>query len=79
MHLILKALRSRSGLTAIEAAERIGVTRAMIYCWESGDKEPGRPSLLAACDVYGATEAERAELARLRAFGPTSADVTPAA
>jgi hypothetical protein len=47
----------------------IGITRATIYAGESGDKEPDKPALRSACDVYGATEEERDQLARLRAFG----------
>lgn len=76
---ILRTLRERRGLGVADAAALIGVTRATVYAWEGGEKEPDKPALRSACDVYAATDDERAELARLRAFGPTSADVTPAA
>lgn len=79
MAAILRILRERRGLGVTEAAALIGITRATIYAWEGGAKEPDKQSLRNACDVYGATDEERAELARLRAFGPTFADVTPAA
>ncbi len=79
MDCILRNLRERARLSVVEAAGLIGVTRAAVYAWESGQKEPDKGSLLAACDVYNATEAERDELARLRAFGPTATDTAPAA
>lgn len=75
MGAILQTLRERAALTVIEAAERIGVTRTIVYAWERGEKAPEAENLSRACDVYGATPAERMRLAHLRAFGsePTEA------
>lgn len=74
---ILRDLRERAGLTVIRAAEQIGVTRAAIYSWESGAKWPDQEPLRKAMDVYGASEAERAEVAKLRAFGPSDSSAAP--
>lgn len=79
MGVLLSRLRLRASLSAKAAADAIGVVVQTVYYWESGEKEPDKDSLRKLCDVYGATEAERAELARLRAFGPTTADTAPAA
>lgn len=75
MGAILQTLRERAALTVIEAAERIGVTRTIVYAWERGDKAPDPENLTKACDVYGASPGERMRLAHLRAFGsePTEA------
>lgn len=78
MDRLLKALRERNGWSVVEAAERIGVTRATVYSWENGDKEPEKPALRSLCEAYGATDTEREELAKLRAFG-ADADLPPAA
>lgn len=67
---ILRTLRKRSGLTGQQAADAIGVERGTLYTWESGEKAPSPAALRKAMDVYGATEAERTEVAHLRAFGP---------
>lgn len=76
---ILRALRERNSLSVVDAASRIGVTRAAIYAWENEQKEPDKLSLRSICEAYGATEAERAELAQLRAFGTDTAELPPAA
>lgn len=67
---ILQMLRERSGLSVRQAADGIGVTRATVYAWEAGQKQPDPPALRGAMDLYAATDDERAEVARLRAFGP---------
>jgi hypothetical protein len=41
-----------------------------VYAWEAGEKEPGPAHLSALATAYNATKKDRAELARLRAFGP---------
>jgi len=69
MSTLLRTLRLRAGLTVEEAATRIGVTRATVYAWEAGDKEPDKDSLRAAAAAYDATEEERVSLAIARAFG----------
>jgi transcriptional regulator with XRE-family HTH domain len=71
---LLRTLRQRAGLTVEEAAARIGVTRATVYAWEAGDKEPDKDSLRAAATAYDATEDERVRLAVARAFGVDAAD-----
>lgn len=72
---LLRSLRQRAGLSVVEAAARIGVTRATVYAWESGDKEPEKDNLSALARVYEATEEERVRLAIARAYGiePTTA------
>jgi len=75
MGTILRALRERRGLTVAGAAGWLGLTRATIYTWEKNEKLPDPTSLRAAMDLYGATDEERDEVARLRAFGP---DAPPA-
>lgn len=69
MHELLKILRERNGLSCAAAAEKIGVKRQAIYQWEWGTKVPEPENLAKACDVYGASSAERTRLAHLRAFG----------
>lgn len=76
---ILKRLRERAGLPVREAAEHIGVTRATVYAWEAGEKQPDPPALRAAMDLYSASVEERDEVARLRAFGPDPTDDAPPA
>ncbi len=70
---ILRTLRERAGLSVADAAEQIGVSRSLVYAWEKDEKQPEPPNLRAACRVYAASEAERAELAALRAFGGEAA------
>lgn len=70
MRQILRSLRERAGLSVPEAAEAIGVHKATIYAWEAGEKQPDPPALRKAMDAYGASDDERAEVARLKAFGP---------
>lgn len=81
MHVLLKQLRERAGLTVREAAERLGVQRATVYSWEAAEtnKTPEPAKLRAVMDLYGATNAERSEIARLRAFGPEPDDEAGAA
>lgn len=75
---LLKMLRTRRGLTHAQAAEAIGVVRGTIYAWEEDGKEPDKERLRRIVEVYGASDAEATELARLRAFG-ASADLQGAA
>jgi transcriptional regulator with XRE-family HTH domain len=82
MRELLRRLREQAGLTVPEAAERIGVHKATVYAWESEGKIPEPPQLRRAMDAYSASEEERAEVARLRAFGPdpeTTGEEPPAA
>lgn len=62
---ILKRLRKGKGLTVQGAADALGVVRQTIWTWESGLKAPERSALLAMLRLYEATEADRAEVARL--------------
>lgn len=67
---LLRTLRIRAGFTSVAAAAAaIGVERATVYAWEAGSKEPDKANLRTLAEVYGATDADRAELARHRAFG----------
>lgn len=48
----------------------LGVVRGTVYAWEAGEKLPDPANLRALADAYDADDAQRADLARLRAFGP---------
>jgi transcriptional regulator with XRE-family HTH domain len=48
----------------------LDVSKSSIYAWESGENEPAPAQLLALANAYSATKKDRAEIARLKAFGP---------
>lgn len=60
---ILKAGRTRSGLTAIEAAAAFGVGKDVIYAWENGGAAPKLGVVLLICEAYGVTSSELLEAA----------------
>lgn len=49
----LKQLRLRNGLSAIQAAEKIGVSRATIQTWEAGTSRPVAHRLHWIARAYG--------------------------
>lgn len=73
---LLRSLREARGLKVADVADKLGVVRGTIYAWEAGEKLPDPVNLRALADVYEATETERADLARLRAFGPDPDSLT---
>ena len=50
-----KEARQMSKLTAVEAAERLGVSQAALSSWESGRKSPTIENLIGMADIYGVT------------------------
>lgn len=49
----LKEARKRAGLTAIEAANAIGVSAQNVYNWEAGSYYPSKDRLLSIAELYG--------------------------
>jgi transcriptional regulator with XRE-family HTH domain len=48
----------------------LDVSKSSVYAWESGENEPAPAQLLQLANAYNATKKDRAEIARLKAFGP---------
>lgn len=44
--------RESSGLTAQEAATRIGVSISTLFSWERGVTSPDSPRIISLCDLY---------------------------
>jgi len=70
---LLRSLRERQRLRVADVSALLDCSTASIYAWEAGDKEPGPAHLSALANAYCATKKDRAELARLKAFGPDEA------
>lgn len=66
---LLRSLRERQRLRVADVSALLDCSTAAIYAWEAGEKEPGPAHLSALALAYCATKKDRAELARLRAFG----------
>ena len=52
MRITLKAARVNAGLTLIEAAKRIGVSRDTLRNWERGKTFPSSDKIAIICEVY---------------------------
>lgn len=50
---LLSRLRERAGITQEEAARRIGILRATLAKWETGDSQPKASILPTIARVYG--------------------------
>ncbi len=50
-----KEARKINKLTAVEAANHLGVSQAALSAWESGRKSPTVENLIAMADLYGVT------------------------
>lgn len=50
-----KEARQMKKLTAVESAERLGVTKAALSAWESGKKSPTVENLIGMAELYGVT------------------------
>jgi transcriptional regulator with XRE-family HTH domain len=67
---LLRSLRERQRLRVADVCALLDCSPSAVYAWEAGEKEPGAAHLSALANAYSATKKDRAELARLRAFGP---------
>ena len=67
---LLRSLRERQRLRVADVCAILECSPSAVYAWEAGQKEPGAAHLSALANAYSATKKDRAELARLRAFGP---------
>jgi transcriptional regulator with XRE-family HTH domain len=67
---LLRSLRERQRLRVADVCALLDCSPSAVYAWEAGEKEPGAVHLTALANAYSATKKDRAELARLRAFGP---------
>jgi transcriptional regulator with XRE-family HTH domain len=67
---LLRSLRERQRLRVADVCALLDCSPSAVYAWEAGQKEPGAAHLSALANAYSATKKDRAELARLRAFGP---------
>lgn len=53
-----KEARQAAGLTAYEAARKLGVTHPALYMWETGRSKPNAENLVKAAELYGVSPAE---------------------
>jgi transcriptional regulator with XRE-family HTH domain len=67
---LLRSLRERQRLRVADVCALLDCSPSAVYAWEAGQKEPGAVHLTALANAYSATKKDRAELARLKAFGP---------
>ena len=67
---LLRSLRERQRLRVADVCAILDCSPSAVYAWEAGEKEPGPAHLSALANAYSATKKDRAELARLKAFGP---------
>lgn len=51
----LKRARLLAGLSAREVAEKLGISSAAVYMWESGQTAPTSKRLTAVAKLYGCT------------------------
>ena len=70
---LLRQLRERQRLRVADVCALLDCSPSAVYAWEAGEKEPGALHMTALANAYSATKKDRAELARLRAFGPDEA------
>lgn len=51
----LREARERAGMSASEAARRLGITRSAVSQWDVGTKFPDRRRLAEVAELYGCT------------------------
>jgi len=51
----LKKLREKAGISQVEAAELVGVSRATYFNWESGSNYPHIKNLAKLAEIMGVT------------------------
>lgn len=66
---LLRSLRLGTGLTAEQVAERIGVSRSKVSRLENGRRGARQDDIAQLCDLYRATDEQRARLGELAARG----------
>ena len=53
LHLVLKELRDKKGLSQEEIAKMINVSQRAYSFYETGDREPKIDTLIKLADIYG--------------------------
>lgn len=54
----IKAARVASNMTQAELAEKMGVNRRTVLCWERGKQRMSKPNVIAFCAITGFSEDE---------------------
>lgn len=50
---IMQAMRKRAGLTQVELAKKLGVSRSSVCAYEAGTREPSNETILKMCSIFG--------------------------
>ena len=54
-HTALARIRKKSGLTQLQIADSLGVSKATYSAWETGRAKLGEDRIVALCDLFGCT------------------------
>ena len=54
-HTALARIRKKSGLTQLQIADSLGVSKATYSAWETGRAKLGEGRIVALCDLFGCT------------------------
>ena len=52
-HTALARIRKKSGLTQLQIADSLGVSKATYSAWETGRAKLGEDRIVALCDLFG--------------------------
>lgn len=66
---LLRSLRTRSGLTADQVSEHLGVSVSKVSRLETGQRGASRDDIVRLCDLYGVGGSEREHLLELASAG----------
>lgn len=50
-----RSARKKAGISVLDAAEKLGVSDAAIYMWETGQTKPRADKLVKLAEIYGCT------------------------
>lgn len=50
-----RSARKKAGISVLDAAEKLGVSDAAIYMWETGQTKPRTDKLVKLAEIYGCT------------------------